>query len=134
MGAGIEFAALRTFQSPLGTILKTKTLKYIIVQIGIGRERAIVFDEKIPHSMCFDEKKRIVSAGFCSLKFDERFENGLIVEVWGESTSLGIKSRELDKNLIYQSLIPGAYDYTEFLDPDDPMVQEIKELIDGKSY
>lgn len=110
--------------------MKTKTLKYIIVKADMGREAAIVFDERVVHICTYVEQDKIVSAGFCRLIFDERFDKGLIIEVWGESTSLKLKSRELDKNLIYQSMIAGIYDY--HMEPDDPLADHIQELIDAE--
>ena len=112
-----------------GVYIKTKTLKYVIVKCDTGREKAIVFDEQITHFCIYNDKTKIISAGFCLLACDDRFEKGLIVETWGESRSLKLKSRELlDRNLIYQSMIIGPWDY--FLNPDDPLWDEVQTMID----
>ena len=108
-------------------MLKSKTLKYVIIKPLLGREAAILFDERLVHSQTVSEDIVVVSAGFCSLKYDDRSDNALIIEVWGESTSTGLKSREIDKNLIYQSIIPGPYDY--FMEPDDPLFDKIDNMI-----
>ena len=109
-------------------IMKSKTLKYIIVNDAGSREAAILFDERVVHLHTYIDRSKIVSGGFCSLAFDDRSDNGLIVEVWGESTSLKIKCREIDASIIYMSTIAGLYDY--HINPDDPMADHIQELID----
>jgi len=102
--------------------MKTKELKYVIVKnmkLDTDREKAIVFDCDLVHCFIYpntkdnpDNSTKIVSAGFCKLTYDDRFENGLIVETYGKSKSLGIKSRKIDANIIYMSMISGLWDYS----------------------
>lgn len=87
-----------------------KTLKYVIVKCE-GKERAILFDEKIIHACVYDSTQ-VVSAGFCKFKLNtvtKRF----IIETWGGSESLKIKEGrgKLDEEKIFQSLQPGMWDY-----------------------
>ena len=103
-------------------------LKYLIIKPALySREAAVLFDERLVHAQMAGEDTIIVSAGFCSLSYDDRSDMALIVEVWGKSESLNVKYRDVDKNLIYQSIIPGAYDY--FMEPDDPMFNQINDMI-----
>jgi len=107
-----------------------KNLKYVIVKCE-GREKAILFDEHISHCDVY-AKSKIVSAGFCKFKLNKA-TNCLIIEVWGDSESLKIKGRkQLDQNLIFQTLQPGLWDY--FMDPDDPLWDKIQDLINGIKF
>ena len=106
--------------------MKSKTLKYVIIKDKSSREKAILFDSAIVHADVFN-KSNIISAGFCKLIFDDRSDNTLIVEVDGESISLNIKSRSIDRDIIYKSLIAGPWDYNLF--PEDPLYNEIDELM-----
>jgi len=111
--------------------MKTKELKYVIVKVDFGREKAILFDKELVHVNMYNDISQIVSAGFCQLKFDDRADNGLIIEAYGESTSLKLKSREIDPSIIYMSLLPGLWDY--HIEPDDPIANHIQELIDNEA-
>ena len=108
--------------------MKTKQLKYIIIN-DVDTERAILFDANIIHADVYD-KSKIVSAGFCILRYDDRFGNGLIIEVGGDSSSLQIRSRPEDRNIIYQSMMAGAWDY--HIKPDDPAYTAINKMIKQK--
>ena len=109
--------------------MKTKQFKYIIVSNG-DAEIAILFNPFIVHSCIKVEKFKIVSAGFCKFIFDDRFEKGLIVEANGESVSLKIKSREIDRDIIYKTAIPGPWDY--HMSSDDPLYSKLDNRIKEK--
>ena len=111
--------------------MKSKELKYVVVALNVDREAALLFDPRIVHADVYD-KSKIKSAGFCRLTFDDRSTGGLIIDVYGRSDSLKIESRPLlDKNLIYQSLMVGPWDY--FLNPDEPLYDVIDKVINSSS-
>ena len=102
--------------------MRTKQFKYIIVSNG-DAEVAILFNPFLVHSFIKVNKFKPVSAGFCKFIFDDRFENGLIVEANGESVSLKLKSREIDKDIIYKTAMSGPWDYG--IQPGDPLYNEL---------
>jgi len=109
--------------------MRTKQFKYIIVSNG-DVEKAILFDPFIVHSFITVKKFKIISAGFCTIYFDERSVNGLIVQANGESISLKLKSREIDRDIIYKSLMAGPWDYG--IQPGDLMHNELEDSIKKK--
>lgn len=109
--------------------MKSKTIKYVIIKDKSSREKAILFDPDIIHATVFN-RSNIVSAGFCRLTFDDRSINSLIVETDGESESLKIKSRLVDRDIIYKTLIPGPWDYG--LTQEDSIYDEIDKLMKEK--
>ena len=104
---------------------RTKTLKYIIVKNKF-HELAILFDIRLVHSSVYNNKDEIVSAGFCYLKYD----NAFIIETYGKSESLGIESHIDDRDIIYRTMIAGAWDYGVY--PGEPLYEKIQELIKEK--
>lgn len=68
--------------------------KYIIFRRGVHSLSALVFDEHLIH---YDVARAIgyeaISAGFCQI-IDDQFR------CYGESTSLGIKSRSEDESIL----------------------------------
>jgi hypothetical protein len=108
--------------------MKSKELKYIIVAESDNHEYATLFDKTLVHSLMAPSMYRVVSAGFCQMRFDDRSENALIVDAYGGSTSLKLKSRECDKDIIYKSMIVGLWDY--YIEPDDPGAPRLQKMID----
>jgi hypothetical protein len=86
-------------------------MKYVIVQMhGLDFDFAITFPEAIQHSAAIDRRQlRPIAAGFYKEKAD-----GSIM-TWGESTSLGLKSRPaLDAMTIHFSKsIPSVNEESE---------------------
>ena len=73
-------------------------LKYVIGE-SMGLDYAIFSDCGVEHSrLASGVGGRVEAAGFCSFAT----ENGVVDEVWvwGESVSLGVKSREEDALII----------------------------------
>lgn len=87
--------------------MKSKALKYVVVQVE-GKERAIIFPMEVVHSLVFD-KEKVVSAGFVILYSPE--PGKLVLHVWGKSSSLEMESRPTDKEILYQSIMSGPWDY-----------------------
>lgn len=76
--------------------------KYIIIKAD-GFEQPIVFPElmqhtAVAHMMTNGDKERVVSAGFCVVNEDGKYS------CYGESWSLGIKSREGDSRVLTRML------------------------------
>ena len=73
-------------------------LKYIIVlsKDFLQNESVIVFDPLLNHKDVAGTHQ-VVSAGFCRISENSGL---LLFEVWGESVTLGIKSRKEDAVLI----------------------------------
>ena len=82
-------------------------MKYVIVKTA-NFETAIIFDTIIQHCDVTDQK--VISAGFCAFSFDETLEGPYCsvgdwsVSVYGESISLGVKSRKKDADIIKKAL------------------------------
>lgn len=82
--------------------------KYIIVKTEHGCEVAIVFDPMLDHSAVAGSRK-VLSAGFCSFGIGQ-VDTGIgaydtvVINVWGESVTLGIKSNPDDTRLLARSL------------------------------
>lgn len=70
-------------------------MKYVIVE-DWECELAILFNEIIKHDSVANGRK-IISAGFCSIVNDS-------VAVWGESTSLKLKFRPEDAEIIQKAI------------------------------
>ena len=75
-------------------------LKYIIVlsKDFLQNESVIVFDSLLNHKDVAGTHQ-VVSAGFCRIKYRDEVD----VEVWGESVTLGIKSRKEDAEIIKEA-------------------------------
>lgn len=74
-----------------------RDLKYIIVQLSsILEPKAIIFNGEITHNSMVPRGYKVISAGFCIIYPH--------VKVYGESTSLNIKSKESDADAIYKTL------------------------------
>jgi len=84
-------------------------MKYVIVDY-LGIETPIIFEEIVDHCS-FYERFNIVSAGFVKIYGTEKpipnaccCENAMKVSVWGESTTLKLKSRPEDEKIILDSI------------------------------
>ena len=80
--------------------MNDEPLKYIIVN-GSGPPLAIVFSPLLSHREVASPFNDVVSAGFCYL-LTEGTQNAV---AWGESVSLGIKSRIKEDSAILSKLI-----------------------------
>jgi hypothetical protein len=72
--------------------------KYIIVD-GC----AIIFSAAIQHKDMVGHNERATSAGFVRFYFDEK-EDEIKVKAYGESVSLGIKSKERDSAILTRQI------------------------------
>jgi len=81
-------------------------LKYIIYEPVVCIELALLFNELVEHSTFAHLKP--TSAGFCTISTsgeDRCFEDDVEVSVWGESTSLKLKSNgKEDEEIIKRTL------------------------------
>ena len=81
--------------------------KYIVGKFKKSRIiGCLIFHEVINHSDMAINFNSILGAGFCSI---ENGQDKPDLKVYGESLSLGIKSREEDKDIIKKAL--GLYHY-----------------------
>ena len=81
--------------------------KYVILEEPNETPVVFVIDACLNHSdiaRAFQNWK-VVSGGFCSIDSHdpENFDKPLVT-VWGESVSLGVKSREIDSKIIAQRI------------------------------
>ena len=112
--------------------MRTKQFKYIIVSNG-DAEVAILFNPFLVHSFIKVEKFKIVSAGFCKLisYYNKELQgDSLAIEANGESISLKLKSRSIDKDIIYKTCIAGPWDYG--INSEDPLYNELAVSIEKK--
>jgi hypothetical protein len=78
-------------------------IKYIIVNAGFGTEAPILFSELLKHSEVAGNRQ-VISAGFVQINAEEKDgEQVLVATCYGESTSLGIKSREEEDSKLVTS-------------------------------
>ena len=82
--------------------------KYVILEEPVEkRERVFVIDGGMNHSDLVNHfpKWKPVSAGFCTIDCynEDDFEHPK-VQAWGESISIGVKSREEDASIISRHL------------------------------
>lgn len=75
--------------------------KYIIIET-MGNEVPLIFPEFIDHS-AMAEGRRVVSAGFCMVYFDEDY--GVTVRTNGNSSTLNINPRPEDAEIIKNLLV-----------------------------
>ena len=76
-------------------------MKYIIVSDGI-LEQGIIFSEGLSHKDVYKYSGQIKSAGFCRLGLSLNYD--IIYQCYGESQSLGLKSRgEEDEKILNRS-------------------------------
>jgi hypothetical protein len=94
-----EYAAKNQNQIIPATGLPNKpvTFKYIIVNTG-----AILFNEYTTHAQVAADFDKVYSAGFVTLSFDKKA--GLVINPYGESDSLKLKSVGLFDKLIILDL------------------------------
>lgn len=77
-------------------------MKYIIVSDGI-LEQSIVFSDGLTHSHVYMYPNQIRSAGFCRLVLSHNYD--IKFTCWGESVSLGVKSRgSVDEAILNRDL------------------------------
>lgn len=79
--------------------------KYVIIEER-GLELPIVFSAVLTHKDRVKETDKVISAGFCSCSpFRGSLSDAIAWTVWGESISLGVKSRPEDADRIQRYLI-----------------------------
>lgn len=77
-------------------------MKYIIVSDGI-LEQSIVFSDGLTHKDVYMYPGQIRSAGFCRLVLSHNYDIKFVC--WGESVSLGVKSRgSVDEAILNRQL------------------------------
>lgn len=77
-------------------------MKYIIVSDGV-LEQGIVFSDGLTHRHVYMYPNQIRSAGFCRLILSLNYD--IVFECYGESESLGIKSRgSVDEAILNRQL------------------------------
>jgi len=76
-------------------------MKYVVVEVAPFLEAAVVFPDVIEHknAVSLDALVHVRGAGFCGVSQGQ-------VGCWGESNSLGVKSRKgLDEDAVRISLV-----------------------------
>lgn len=77
-------------------------MKYVIVEKSC-LELPIIFPDVIEHGMF----QNVISAGFCKIGIGN---NRLTVSCWGKSSSLGVKSRAGDSQILEKEINRDFYD------------------------
>ncbi len=75
-------------------------MKYIIVKDDFGTEQPLVSSEILGHKDMAGHKP-VVSAGFCGFNAEGHY---VTASVWGDSTTLNVKSRPEDAALLERML------------------------------
>jgi len=76
--------------------------KYIVVKDELGTESMIIFNVVLVHNMVAKPFAKVVSGGFIQFVSED---DKVIPYCYGESISLGIKSRPLTDNAIARYMI-----------------------------
>lgn len=74
-------------------------MKYVVTLQGSGLETPIIIPETMSHNEVVEPHHKVIGAGFCRFAVDN--SGKLIVNCWGQSVTLKVKSRlKEDEELI----------------------------------